>query len=114
MIVSELRGATAWKELFSRSLIRRRLLPDSATPSPRFLLQIIGYTRVLNSDYWVLGSADVWTDLGGVVEDGWSGNLIAGLFCVGYELLSSPSLLLSGECPFESEFFTSIAYVNVE
>ncbi|KAF6146855.1 hypothetical protein GIB67_018508 [Kingdonia uniflora] len=72
-------------------------------------------TRVLISDYWVLGSADVWTDLGdiwtdlgdvwtdlgGVVEDGWSGNLIAGLFCVGYELLSSSSSLLSGECSLQ-------------
>ncbi|KAF6135902.1 hypothetical protein GIB67_006794 [Kingdonia uniflora] len=37
-------------------------------------------TRVLISNYWVLGSADVWTDLGDVwtdlgtaVEDGWPG-----------------------------------------
>ncbi|KAF6176791.1 hypothetical protein GIB67_025841, partial [Kingdonia uniflora] len=34
VIVSELCGATAWKELFSRSIICRCLLPDSATPSP--------------------------------------------------------------------------------
>ncbi|KAF6134780.1 hypothetical protein GIB67_002181 [Kingdonia uniflora] len=33
VIVSKLCGATAWKELFSRSLIRRRILPNSATPS---------------------------------------------------------------------------------
>ncbi|KAF6149166.1 hypothetical protein GIB67_026022, partial [Kingdonia uniflora] len=41
VIVSELRGATAWKELFSRSLIRRRLLPNSATP-PLLVSFVVG------------------------------------------------------------------------
>ncbi|KAF6138684.1 hypothetical protein GIB67_009878, partial [Kingdonia uniflora] len=41
VIVSKLRGATAWKELLSRTLIRRRLLPNSATP-PLLVSFVVG------------------------------------------------------------------------
>ncbi|KAF6159505.1 hypothetical protein GIB67_032276 [Kingdonia uniflora] len=79
------------------------------------LLQVLGSADVWTDlgDVWTdLG--DVWTDLGGVAEDGWSGNLIADSFVLDTSCLVRPVHFYQASIPFKSKFITNVAYTNLK